>query len=166
MKANHSERVLAIYPITRGFAYCLFEGPGQLHDWGIRHVGKAEKNAACLAGIEKLIARYDPHAVVIEDVSDHSSRRSARICHLYRDLERMADRLDLSVYAYPWPVVFKAYERFNPQTRHDLAVAIAGMIPQLARRLPPRRKIWLPTDPRQALFDGAALALTHYTVQH
>lgn len=165
MRRASSERVLALYPITRGFAYVLFEGQGALHDWGIRHVGKYEKNARCLEGIEKLILAFDPHTIVIEDVDDAGSRRSARIHRLYRDLEALAAKRRVALLCYPWPVVFRVFDETKAKTRHDLALAITKMHPPLARRLPPKRKIWLPTDPRQALFDAAALAITHYVLE-
>jgi hypothetical protein len=164
MKGQNPRRVLAIHATSRGFAFCIFNGPGQLFDWGIKHVRAREKNKDCLALIEHLITRFDPHALVIEDVGEAGGKRSLRVRHLYRDLERLADRANLDAYCYPWHVVFSVFKDGHPKTRHDLAVMVAGMLPSIARRLPPKRKIWLPQDPRQALFDAAALGLTLYAV--
>jgi hypothetical protein len=164
MLGQNPRRVLAIHATTRGFAYCIFDGPGQLIDWGIKHVGTAQKNKDCLSLIEHLITRFDPHALVIEDVDEIGGKRSMRVRHLYRDLEKLADRASLDTYCYPWQVVFSVFKDGHPKTRHDIAVMVSGMIPNIAKRLPPKRKIWLPQDPRQALFDAAALALTFYAV--
>jgi hypothetical protein len=164
MKGQNPRRAVSIHATTRGFAYSIFDGPGQLIDWGIKHVGRGEKNKNCLALIECLISRFDPHALVIEDVEEAGGKRSARVRHLYRAIEKLADRATLDTYCYPWQMVFSVFKEGQPKTRHDLAVMISGMIPAIARRLPPKRKIWLPQDPRQALFDSAALALTFYAV--
>jgi hypothetical protein len=164
MRGLDPRRVLALHATSRGFAFCLFNGPGELFDWGIKHVARGEKNTQSLAAVEALIARFDPHSIVIEDVSEPGSKRTSRVRQLYRDIEKLADRASLDTYAYPWPVVFQVFKDARPRTRHDIAKRVAVMIPAIARRLPPKRKIWLPQDPRQALFDAAALALTSYAV--
>jgi hypothetical protein len=164
MKGEARERVLSLHITTRGFCFCLFNGPGQLYDWGIKHVRSGNKNVQTLAAIEQLLIRYDPHAIVLEDVQEAGSRRVARVRKLMREIEQLADRAKADVYAYPWHIVFSVFKEYEPKTRHDLAIVIADMLPAIKRRLPPKRKIWLPQDPRQALFDATALGLTHYAV--
>ena len=162
MKGQNPERALALHATSRGFAFCVFDGPGTLSDWGIKHVGTGDKNKNSILVIEHLVARFDPHFIVIEDVTEAGGRRSARVKHLYRDVEKLADRGNLDTYSYPWQMVFSVFADGKPQTRHDLATMIAVILPQIGRRLPPKRKAWLPMDPRRALFDAAALAITHY----
>lgn len=164
MLGGSASRVLAIHATSNGFAYCIFEGARCLIDFGIKHVTKPEKNKHCLSLVEQLIVRYDPHNITIEDVDEHGSKRSMRVRHLYRDLEKMADRSGIVTYAYPWPVVFSVFKNARPKTRHDIAIVVAEILPDIRRRLPPKRKIWLPQDPRQALFDAAAIGITYYSV--
>ena len=164
MKGQNPERILALHATTRGFAYCIFDGPGQLSDWGIKHVGKGDKNQNCLHIVEHLITRFDPHSIVIEDVTEAGGRRSGRVKHLYRQIEKLANRASLETYCYPWQAAFSVFADGNPKTRHDIATMIAEILPSLKKRLPPKRKAWLPMDPRQALFDAAALGITHYGV--
>jgi hypothetical protein len=146
-----TERVLSLYVTVRGFAFCLFERRGNLYDWGIKHVRKSQgdKNMQCLRLIEQLIIRYDPHTIVIEDIEDASSKRTERGILLYRAIEKLGDRLGVTVNAYTKQLVFSVFKSYQPQ---------------LKRRLPPKRKIWLPQDSRQGLFDAAALGTTHYVV--
>lgn len=158
------ERILALHATSRGFAYTLMDGPGELSDWGIKRVAVSEKNRHCLAAIEHLIARHDPHAIVFEDTDEVGGRRSARVKRLYRDIEKLADRVSVDTYCYPWQVVFDVFRDGKPHTRHDIAGQIAVILPAIRKRLPPKRKAWLPMDPRQALFDAAALGITHYAV--
>jgi hypothetical protein len=158
------KRILALHATSRGFAFCLFDGPGQLIDWGIKHVRRGDKNKESLAAIEHLIVRYDPHAIVIEDVTEAGSRRVSRVRQLYRDIEKLADRANLECYAYSWQMVFSVFKDGKPKTRHDLAQMIVVILPDISKRLPPKRKAWLPMDPRQALFDAASLGITCYAV--
>ena len=88
MKGSAPERVLALHATHRGFAYCVLDGPGTLSDWGIKYVGRGEKNVQCLRVIEHLVIRHDPHSIVFEDVTEAGGRRSARVKHLYRDIEK------------------------------------------------------------------------------
>jgi hypothetical protein len=164
MKGQNPERILALHVTSRGFAYCIFEGPGELADWGIKRVQANEKNRNCLARVEHLIARYDPHAIVFEDTDETGGRRSARVKHLLRSIEKLADRQSLDTYCYPWQVVFDVFKDGKPHTRHDIAKMIAVILPTIKKRLPQKRKPWLPMDPRQALFDAAALGIAHYAV--
>jgi hypothetical protein len=164
MKGQNPERILALHVTSRGFAYCIFEGPGSLADWGIKHVTSEGKNRNCLAAIEHLVARFDPHAIVFEDTDEVGGRRSARVKHLLRMTSKLADRVSVDTYCYPWQVVFEVFRDGKPDTRHDLATMIAVILPAIKKRLPPKRKAWLPMDPRQALFDAAALGITHYAV--
>lgn len=164
MKGQNPKRVLAIHATTCGFAYCLFNGPGQLYDWGIKHVGRGDKNTESLLAIEHFITRFDPYAIAIEDVTEPGSKRVSRVRTLYREIEKLADRASVETYAYPWQIVFSVFKEGQPKTRHDLAQMVAVILPSFARRLPPKRKIWLPQDPRQALFDAAALGITFYAV--
>lgn len=164
MKGQNPQRILTLHATSRGFGYCIFDGPSQLTDWGLKRVPKGDKNRNCVALVEHLIQRFDPHAIVFEDVDEIGGRRSARVKHLYRDIEKLADRADVDAYCYPWQVVFDVFKDRAPVTRHDLAVMIAVILPSIKKRLPPKRKPWLPMDPRQALFDAAALGITHYAV--
>ncbi len=164
MRGQNPRRVLALHATTRGFAFCLFEGSGQLIDFGIKHVKRGDKNKESLALIERLIVRYDPHVIVIEDVTEPGSKRLSRVRNLYRDIEKLADRASIETYAYPWQIVFSVFKDGQPKTRHDLANMVAVILPAIARRLPPKRKIWLPQDARQALFDAAAVGITYYGV--
>jgi hypothetical protein len=164
MKGQNPERILALHITTRGFAYCIFEGPGSLADWGIKHVTSEGKNRNCLEAIEHLVARFDPHAIVFEDTDEVGGRRSARVKHLLRSIEKLEDRVSVDTYCYPWQMVFEVFKEGKPHTRHDLATMVAVILPVIKKRLPPKRKAWLPMDPRQALFDAAALGITHYAV--
>lgn len=164
MKGQNPERILALHVTSRGFAYVVMEGPGELADWGIKRVPKGEKNRNCLAAIEHLVSHFDPHAIIFEDTDEAGGRRSARVKHLLRAIEKLADRASLDTYCYPWQTVFEVFKDAKPATRHDLATMIAVILPVIRKRLPPKRKAWVPMDPRQALFDAAALGITHYAV--
>lgn len=155
-------RVLALHLSGIGASFCVFEAPCSLYDWGHRHIKRQDRDNETLAAVGHLLHRFAPDAVVIEDISALGTRRSARVCRLYRDIETLADDHAIDVFAYPWEAVFRAYEGGRPENRYEVAVLTAKVLPMIARRLPPKRKMWMPKDPRQSLFDAAALGVTYY----
>ena len=162
MSGGHRyERVLALHLTSRGFAFCLFDAPGSLHDWGIKHVGIRNRREATLTIAGHLMQRFAPAAMVIEDTTATGARRSSRVCALYREIESLAEEQGIDTYAYPWEAVFQAFAGRQPKSRHDIAIHVAQLLPMIKRRLPPKRRCWLPQDPRQALFDAAALGITY-----
>lgn len=58
-----------------------------------------------------------------------------------------------------------AFAAENAKTRPEIARAIAARLPVFAPKLPPLRKIWMSEDPRQSLFDAAALGMTYFRLR-
>ena len=160
--AHWSGLVLSIYPTTRGFAYALFEGPMSPVDWGVKEVRGPRKNARCLDRISKIIERYQPDTLVIEDCFQKDSRRSARIRRLNRATETIARSQAIDVFSYSRPQVRQCFEKVGASTKYEIAHAISRLIPALSHRMPPTRKAWMSEDARMSLFDAASLAWAFY----
>jgi Holliday junction resolvasome RuvABC endonuclease subunit len=155
--------ILAIYPSSRGFAFVVFEGPESPFDWGTKEFRGTDKNARSLNAIRELIERYRPDALVIEDFTEDSARRSSRIRRLYRSIVQLAQTECIDLFRYSKTQVRHCFGAAGV-TKYDIATAIARHIPAFGHRLPRFRKIWMSEDGRQNLFDAAALGLTHYAV--
>lgn len=161
--AHWSGRVLAIHVTTRGVTYTLFEGPLAPVDWEIKSVRGPEKNAMCLTLVGKIIDRYQPDVLVIEDCQGSGSRRSKRIRRLYRAIETVARAQAIDIYRYSRSQVRTCFKSAGAVTKHEIAIAIAKIIPAFEHRLPPIRKPWMSEDARMGLFDAASLAMTFYS---
>lgn len=161
-RAVHAPFILAISPSPRGFAFVLFEGPTTPFDWGIKDIRGNDKNEKSLAAILKLIVDFHPSALVIEDADAKGSRRAARIRALLRDVANRAATEGISVFRYSRKEVQRTFAGEGVRTRPEIAKVVAARIAALATRLPPFRKIWMSEDPRQSLFDAAALGLTFF----
>lgn len=155
--------VLSVYPSSRGYAYVLFESALIPYDWGVKDIRKKNKNEAALEGIRILIERYRPDSIVIEDYSEKGSRRSTRIRRLYRMVANIAMKEQIEVIRISRDSIFKCFESVGAKTKYDIAQAVAQQIPALAHRLPRVRKIWMSEDPKQSLFDAAALGIAFYS---
>lgn len=154
--------VLALYPTTRGFSFVLFEGPETPYDWGVKAIPGRRKNARTIAEIRRLIDRYQPYAIVLEDVSEKKARRGSRVRHLTWGIAHLAQAESIEVHRYTKATVHNTFRRSGAKTKQEVAQAIAIHIPAFAHRLPPIRKAWMSEDPRMSLFDAAALGLTFF----
>jgi len=154
--------VLAIYPTTRGFGFALFEESLSPVDWGVKEVRQSNKNARCLEKIALLMDLHQPDIVVLEDTTVKGSRRSARIRRLTRAIEHLALSRSIETHRYSRRAIRMCFAQAGAATKYEVAQVIARQIAAYEPLLPPPRKIWMSEDPRMALFDAAALALTFY----
>src|SRR5688572_33507918 len=70
------DRVLAVDPCTRGFGFVVLEvDPLQLVDWGVRNCAR-DAEGACAFAIRRMLARFEPTALVIEDAREARSLRA------------------------------------------------------------------------------------------
>jgi hypothetical protein len=161
-RETRHDLVLAIYPFSRGFAFVLFEGPENPFDWGVKEIKGEQKNTATFAEIKRLIDRYRPEALVIEDTTGKDSRRTSRIRRLYRMLAQVAQAEYVDLHCCAKIEVKKCFASVGASTKYEIAQAIAVQIPAFAHRIPRFRKPWMSEDSRQSLFDAAALGITYY----
>jgi hypothetical protein len=155
-------RVLAIDPTTKGFAYVIFEGPEFLLEWGLSQARADAKNAKCVRGIEKLLARYSPDVVILEDYEGAGSHRRPRVRALIRSIEGLARRRGIRERSFSRRDIRRAFDILASPTKHSIATELAKRYPELAPRLPSVRKCYESEDERTNLFDAASLALTYF----
>jgi Holliday junction resolvasome RuvABC endonuclease subunit len=156
--------VLSIYPFSRGYAFVLFEGPESPFDWGVKEIKEkhTNKNTKTIDAIKKLIDRYRPEVLVIEDTTAKDSRRTSRIRKLYGMLVQLAETEYVELHRYSKTLVRACFASVGASTKYEIARAIAMQIPAFSHRTPRFRKPWMSEDPRQSLFDAVALGLTYF----
>lgn len=159
MRKENARRVLAVDPFSRGVGFAVLEGQERLIDWGIRTTGRAD-NAKSARVIDKLIDRFRPDVVVLEDWDSAGSRRCPRVQTLLdriaadegkRVLVRLVTRRQIRVIG-PLPLT---------STKYGRAIFLAERFPELQPFLPPVRKIWMPEDDRMAIFDALSFAVAY-----
>jgi hypothetical protein len=150
------KRVLAIDPFSRGVAFAVLEGPENLIDWGIRSTGKANNEKAARL-IEKLIDRYHPDVLALENWEAAGARRCQRVDLLLNYIasheegrvrvQLVSRRQILAIGPLP-----------HASTKHGRASLLAERFPELQAFLPPVRRIWEAENPRINVFDALAFA--------
>ncbi|MGY4197817.1 hypothetical protein [Bradyrhizobium sp. USDA 4520] len=157
---SRSSLVLSIYVNTRGFAFIVFEGRVSPFDWGIRETRGSRKGTGCLLRITRIIDRYAPDVLVVQDTSDQGTRRARWIRKLNGSIASLAKDRDIPIFAYSRDQVRDAFA--SCPNKQQLAELIAKHIPAFEQYVPPPRKPWMSEDRRMGLFDAAALALVFF----
>ena len=121
--------VLSIYPFSRGFAFVFFESPESPFDWGVKVIKEKHKNTVTLDEIKKLIERYRPEVLVIEDTTTGDTRRTSRIRKLYRMLAQLAGAEYVDLYRVSKGAIKECFASVGAGTKYEIAKTIAIQIP-------------------------------------
>lgn len=155
---SKSNRIFSIAPSTNGFGFAVMEN-GRLIDWGNRQA-KKDKNKESLIKLDKLLSRYSPDVVVLQDVEAKDSRRRNRIRLLIQRIQSLAKNLKINVELVSRKKVMQIFFVNGKGTKYELAQLLAERFPhELAGQLPPPRKPWKSEDKRMNIFDAVAFGL-------
>ena len=89
-------------------------------------------------------------------------RRTRRVVALQKAVVAAALSRGIEVTLFVRGDVQGCFSEVGARTRLEIAAAVARQIPALSHRLPRRRGAWMPENRWMALFNAAALVLTHY----
>ena len=157
-----SNLVMSIAPTSRGFGYAIFATPSSLVDWGVKET-RRDKNRQTKSRVEAMMQEVRPSAVVIENWFHESCRRSGRVRELLCEIAVAACKGGATVMVYSRRHIREAFGELG-KTKDTIARSIAGRLPALKPWLPPKRRIWESEHYSMAIFEAAALALTHYRI--
>lgn len=159
MSAQIPPRVLALTFSTRGFAFVFFRQVSLPLDWGMKEIRGKQKNGVSRKAITALLDRLLPDIVVLHETDN--VRRSSYWNRLDQMISKFAEERGITIIRYTSEAIAQSFGRLYVRTKYDLVQDIVERIPALALRVPPKREAWMNADPRQQLFDAAALAITH-----
>ena len=154
------KRILAIDLRARSFGFVAFEGPTRLLDYGVRSFRQGINAVKVPAStkIAALIDEYEPSAVVLKQWTEDANGKRAR---MRKTVVRQADLRRIPVRLLPRGVVRNAFAG-DDRNKYTIASALAQRLPELAAKLPPKRKIWQSEDYRMSIFDAAALGVAYF----
>jgi len=146
MRATEN-RILAFAARYGRIAYVYFKD-GQPKDWALSCKGaKSGGDAASMA--RTWIARFDPDVVIIEDPTT-AKRKGPKTRSLIQSMLRVSERSSA--------LVAKTERTQNHCNKFDEAGTLAETYPQLASKVPPKRRLWDPEHRNLVFFEAIALA--------
>jgi len=151
--------VLAAHPTSRGFGWVIFEGPLAPVDWGIAFAKRA-RNQRLFKRFERLLQRYEPAVLALE----HFENRTGASHRLCRMMKHIAECRGMETQVFTRPAIQAVFGSVGAKTRYEIAEVIRTQIDAFSHRMPRKRTLIVNADPKQALFDAAALALTYFSV--
>jgi len=157
MRNENARRVLGIDPFARGVGFAVLEGRGSLIDWGIRTTGRAD-NEKSVRVIDKLIDRYRPDVLALENWDAAGSRRCGRVETLLDRIARQEGRRVL-VRLVTKREICAIGQLPLTSTKDGRARFLAERFPELQAYLPPVRKTWMPEHDWMSVFDALAFAV-------
>ena len=159
MRKDDARRVLAIDPISRGVGYAVLEGDNNLIAWGTKSTGQAD-NAKSTQVIDRLIDKFRPDVLVLENWNATGSRRCGRVEALLKRIAAKEGRRVLVQLVTNREI--RAIGRLPlTGTKFGRASFLAERFPELEPYLPPFRKPWMPEDDRMAIFDALSFAVAY-----
>jgi hypothetical protein len=164
-RARTEEKVLALYPTTRGIGFVVATAPLSPIDWGTKDAEGDNKNAQCLEKAAALIEAHQPDVLLLEDPTAPGSLRRPRILRLSKALAALANTQALDVYPFTYAAVRECFGEFGVRSRYDIAMAIAKSVPAFEEFLPPPRRAWETEHARMSVFNAAALVMTFFATR-
>ncbi len=147
-------RILGLVSTARGFAYAVTEGPGCLVTVGIRRTSPEARVAqkaidAVLASARALFVAFD----------DDTSRKKLQRGRMFARAVAQACEMQGPMLLNIQPKQVWALTARKRPTRLEVAEAIARRFPEIADRLPPKRKAWQAEQERIGIFLALAAAV-------
>jgi hypothetical protein len=156
MTSSVPYKVLAFDVRARRFGFAMLESPDELLDWGVKSFRRGVNAVKIPAAhkIASLLSEFRPHVVVIEKSPPRENS------WLVETIMRLARNQNVPVRLVSRAAVRKRFAG-QGQDKHAVAMILSQRFPELAERLPPKRKPWQSEDYRMSIFDAASLGLTH-----
>ena len=158
-----ARRVLAIDLRPRSFGFVVFEGRDELLDWGIRLLRDASGHKILPGSrLAPLLREFQPTIVLLKstvwDQDSLSLHRESLLDTIRRESD---DRTSVRL------ISPQQIRRIFPEAHNkdDLAEQVSKRFPDLAWKLPPRRKVWQREHYRMSIFDAAAFAVAYFAAR-
>lgn len=163
-------RILGIEPNSKGVGYAVLENNDKLVYWGVKYLSKKRENwigykfhpKDYLNVIENLIEFYKPDALILEDAEAKTSRRGLRIKSILNQTRLLAAKQNVPTYAFSRPQLISSFSDYDLKTKHDIAVFLARLFPELEHVVPKKRKPWMSETPQLSIFVALAHCIAYF----
>lgn len=132
----------------------VLEAPHYLVDRGQRIAHRTSGDLT--RKVDALLSKHYPAVLVLEDLAAPGALRRKRARREIRSMEHLAQKRGVRVERVARLAVLNT---FAPgKGKYEVALKLAEIFPDLSNRLPRKRKIWMPENPRINVFDALGFA--------
>ncbi len=111
---------------------------------------------------EKRIVSFIENNQVESVLSFSPYSRPLPIAKNIKKLDEICAKHDVKEKIISTDEISMIFESFGSFTKYQRAGLVAAYIPDLAYKLPPKRKAWQSEDIRMSIFDSACLAISYF----
>jgi hypothetical protein len=153
--------VMGVYPTAHGFGWAVFQDPLTLVGHGVITEYRHQRDL-CVTHADRLLGHFRPETVVFPKTDPAETRRHPRTHDLALALQGIAKDQGAEVAVLSREAVLQLFASDGAATRAEVAAAVAARVPALYLRLPKPRRFDDGEAKSLAMYDAAALVLTHY----
>lgn len=153
-----SARYLGISARPDGFGFVVIEDTIAL-DCGMRMCERTQSVDCLGQQFERILRMYGPTEVVIMEAE--SSGAPTKRTEILKSIDGAADRKNIEVIRIDDKSLHEHFRKFNAESKYEIALIVTRILPELAWRLPPRRKPWQSEQRRTSIFEAAAAVIAH-----
>ena len=136
----------------------MFFENGELVDWGTWGKRRDE-----LETFDRLLKRFRPDVVVLEDADAPLSERRARMKRVLRMMAKHAAEARVGVRTASRYAVRRAWFERGRKNKHEVGAALAAIFPEMEIVVPRKRKAWTSEDARAGICDALVTLVHVYT---
>jgi hypothetical protein len=151
-------RYLGLSVRSDGFGFVVIEDTFAL-DCGVRACERAQSNDCLAQQFERILKMYIPTEVII--LAPGLVEATAKKGGALKTIAERAKKKRISVVRPKAGSVTEYFRQLNAETKYEIALAVAKILPELAWRLPPKRKAWQSERRRTWIFEAAAAVIAH-----
>lgn len=155
-----NDRLIGLDVRPRSFAFIVLEGSIVL-DCGSRSCGRKDSRSCLGQRLQRILETYTPSLIAMRSHRAMRTSAAGRRKALAGILRAAARKSRVAIVDVN-PSALRDYFRLHDaRTKYEIAQAVAILLPELAWKLPPQRKVWQSEHHRMSIFDAAAVALAH-----
>jgi hypothetical protein len=155
-----NDRLIGLDIRPRGFGFIVLEGSSVL-DCGSRSCGRKDSRTCLGQRFQRILETYKPSIVAMRSRRAMRTSAAERRKALASILRAVARESKIAIVDVNLSAFREYFRLHNARTKYEIAHAVATLLPELAWKLPPQRKIWQSEHHRMSIFDAAAVALVH-----
>ncbi len=156
---SRSLHILAIDIRAQQFGFVLIEEPNIILDCGVSGY-RGNLKEALRHKIARLSELFAP-SLILSRHNTKIARHQVSVRATLDVLKQEARRRSVTLRFISASSLRQYFSDLGRRNKHEVSQAVVAHFPELAWRLPKKRKPWQNEPATQALFDAAALALMH-----
>jgi len=157
-----ASRILAIDLRSERFGFAVFEGRSRLIDWGVCLYGFSGASTAARNRLAPLLKQFRPSAIVVSIARREKALGRDGVRRILSSIKREALANSTPTRVIAKSQVRTVFRSLHAKTKHEVAIAVAQLFPELRWKLPPKRKLWQKEHYRIAIFQAVAVGYVYW----